>query len=83
MNKLDIIYYLGVLTLVSAVVTIMITKFREYEHIDLKDHIVMITIYIILLIFSIILWKLFIDFLFGFEDIINQDNQSLQRMING
>jgi len=82
MNKLDIVYYFGVIALTFAVIMIMIQKFVEYEEIDLNEHFMMIVIYIILLIFAIILWKLFFDFLFGFEDILNP-NIDYKSILNG
>jgi len=83
MNKLDIIYYLGVFGLISAVIMIMVTKFREYDEINFEEHITMIIIYIILLVLAIILWRLFFNFFFGFADILNQDNIDYERILNG
>ena len=59
MNKFEIIYYLGVLLLISSVVYIMINKLKTFDKI-LKEHIFIIIVYISLLIFSIILWEMII-----------------------
>lgn len=83
MDKLDIVYYMGVLILTSGAIAIMYFKFREYDEIDIKDHIVMITIYIVLLVFAIILWRLLFDMLNGIEDKLNIDNSKYERMLNG
>ena len=83
MDKLDIVYYMGVLILTSGVVAIMYFRFREYDEIDIKKHIVMITIYIILLVLAIILWKILFDMLNGIEDKINIDNSKYERILNG
>jgi hypothetical protein len=76
MTKLELIYYLGVFGLVSAVIAIMVQKFREYDDIDLDDHITMIIIYLILLVFSIILWRLVFDFFYGFADVLHHQNMN-------
>jgi hypothetical protein len=81
MVKLEFVYYLGVIGLVSAVVAIMVQKFREYESIDLDNHIVMIVIYLILMVFSIILWRLVFNFFFGIADVLNHDNINYETMI--
>jgi hypothetical protein len=83
MNKLDIVYYLGVLGLMSAVIAIMVEKFREYEEIDLDNHITMIVIYLVLLVFAIILWRLVFNFFFGIADILNHDNFNYDSMMKG
>jgi len=83
MNKIELVYYFGVIILTSGVILIMIQKFRYYDSIDIKNHIIMITIYIILLVFAIILWRLFYDLLFGITDILNIDNSIYKRVING
>ncbi len=83
MDKLDIVYYMGVLILTSGVIAIMYFRFREYDEIDIKKHIVMITIYIVLLVLAIILWRLLFDMLNGIEDKINIDNSKYERILNG
>ena len=83
MNKLDLIYYLGVFGLMSAVVAIMVNKFREYDEIDLDDHITMIIIYLILLVLSIILWRLVFNFFFGIADILNHQELNYESFLNG
>ena len=83
MNKHDIVYYLGVLGLMSAVIAIMVEKFREYEEIDLDNHITMIVIYLVLLVFAIILWRLVFNFFFGIADILNHDNFNYDSMMKG
>ena len=86
MKQLDIIYFIGVIFLISAVILIIIQKFQEYatfDSIEVDKHITIIVIYIILLIFAIILWKLFIDQLFGIEDLLNKTNHSYESILNG
>ena len=83
MNKLEIVYYFGVIILTSGVIAIMYFKFREYDEIDLENHIVMIIIYIVLLVLAIILWRLLFDMLNGIEDMLNIDNSIYKRVING
>ena len=83
MDKLDIVYYMGVLILTSGVIAIMYFRFREYDEIDIKEHIVIITIYIVLLVLAIILWRLLFDMLNGIEDKLNIDNSKYERMLNG
>jgi uncharacterized protein HemY len=81
--RLEIVYYLGVIGLISAVVAIMIQKFREYEEIDLDEHITMITIYLILLVFAIILWRIIFNFFYGITDILNHNNFNYENIIKG
>ena len=83
MNKLDIVYYFGVFALIGAVIAIMVEKFREHERIDLDNHITMIVIYLILLVFAIILWRLVFNFFFGIADILNHDNFNYDLIMKG
>jgi len=83
MNKLDLIYFLGVFGIMSAVVMIMVHKFREYDSINLDNHITMIVIYLILMVFAIILWRLVFNFFFGIADILNHDEINYNNLFGG
>ncbi len=80
MNKLEIVYYFGVIILTTGVIAIMYFRFREYDEIDLKNHIVIIVIYIVLLVLAIILWRLLFDMLNGIADMINIDNSIYKKV---
>jgi len=80
LNKLEIVYYFGVIILTTGVIAIMYFRFREYDEIDLKNHIVIIVIYIVLLVLAIILWRLLFDMLNGIADMINIDNSIYKKV---
>jgi len=82
-NKLEIVYYFGIIILITGVISIMYFRFKEYDEIDLKNHIVIIVIYIVLLVLAIILWRILFDMLHGIADMINIDNSIYKRVING
>ena len=81
MNKLEIVYYFGVVILTTGVIAIMYFRFREYDEINLENHIFIIIIYILLLIFAIIVWRILFDMLHGIADIININN-SIYKKVN-
>jgi len=83
MNKLEIVYYIGIFTLILGVIMLVTNKFKEYENINLKKHYKMITLYIILLVLSIIAWRIMFNFFFGFADIINQNKIDYKSILNG
>ena len=82
MNKLEIIYYLGILGLVSALILIASYQFKTHNSFDLENNFKLLIIYIIILILSVILWNLFFNFLFGFHNMIN-DKFNYESVING
>jgi len=83
MNNLELVYYLGVFALMSGVIAIMIEKFKEYDNINLDEHITMIVIYLVLLVFAIILWRLVFNFFFGIADILDHQNINYESITNG
>ena len=83
MDKFNTVYYLGVLFLISGVVYIMVNKLKTFDKI-LKEHILIIVIYIALLILSITLWRMVINHIENTYHILHSnDHINYEKMING
>ncbi len=79
----NIIFYFGIIIIISLFIYLTYIKFKDFPEINLNEHKWIILLYIFLLVFSIIIWR--IIFLFiksGFFHII-QYNQVLQKVNHG
>jgi len=77
-NNIEIVYYLGVFGIIFIEGYLLFIKFAEYDEINLKEHIWMILMYIILLIVLVIVWRLMFNFIFHLQDMINSNNASIE-----
>jgi len=83
MSKFEILYYLGVLFLISSVVYIMVTKLKTFDKI-LKEHVLVIIVYIALLLLSIVLWRMVINHIEQtYRMIHHSDTIIYEKMLNG
>ena len=80
---IEIIFYFGNTVIIILFIGLLNKKFKEEDHIDLQEHKWIIFLYMFLLIFAIITWR--IVYLFSIsntQEIINY-NINLQKAING
>ena len=83
MNRSDIILYFGDIVIVSLFIYLNYVKFKDFEEIDLNKHKWIILLYIFLLIFAIIIWRIvFLLIQVNFFRMMEY-NQIIQRAING
>ena len=64
LNSFEIIFYVGVLFLILFFVMLLKLRFEEDDRIDLSEHYLLVTTYIILLVAAIFLWRYIFDILF-------------------
>ena len=79
----DIIFYFGVIIIIGWYVYLVVQRFKEEDKIDLKKHFWIIVLYIVLLIVSIIVWKVISLFLVSSTDMIKNYNTNIANLING
>jgi len=79
----DVIFYFGSIIIILAFVWLVFIRFREDDEIDLKKHLWLIVLYIILLTTAIIAWRvIYLIIVFNFQKLINYNNL-IQRVNNG
>ncbi len=64
LNKFEIIFYLGVGFIVLFFVMLLKLRFQEDDRIDLSDHYLLVTTYILLLVAAIFTWRYLFELLF-------------------
>ena len=79
----DIIFYFGSIIIISFFIYLVYIKFKDFPEIDLNENKWLILLYIFLLIFAIIVWRIvYLLIKTNFSQII-QYNQLIQRISNG
>ena len=79
----DIIFYFGAVVIIFAFIGFVTVKFRNEDNIDLNRHKWIILLYIILLVVSIITWRIvYLLLISSTQEMINY-NINIQRAING
>jgi NADH:ubiquinone oxidoreductase subunit 6 (subunit J) len=79
----DIIFYFGAVVIIFAFIGLVTVKFRNEDNIDLNRHKWIILLYIILLVVSIITWRIvYLLLISSTQEMINY-NINIQRAING
>ena len=79
----DVIFYFGSIIIIFAFVWLVFIRFREDDEINLKEHLWLIVLYIILLITAIIAWRvIYLIIISNSQKIINYNNL-IQRVNNG
>ncbi|HIQ51471.1 MAG TPA: hypothetical protein EYH54_05905 [Nautiliaceae bacterium] len=79
----EIIFYFGVLIIIGTYVYLIIQRFREEDRIDLKKHFWIIIIYIILIIMSIIVWRVIYLLLTSSTHLMRDYNTNIENLLNG
>ena len=79
----DIIFYFGSLILISLFIYLVYIKFKDFPEIDLTEHKWIILLYIFLLVFSIIVWRIIYLVIKANLFEITKYNQIIQRVTNG
>jgi len=79
----DIIFYFGVIVIIGWYIHLIVQRFKEEDKIDLKEHFWIIVLYIVLLIVSIIVWRIISLFLISSTDAIINYNTNIENLING
>ncbi len=74
MNKLDIIYYLGIFGILFVVGYLLFVNFKEYDEINLREHLWIIILYVVVLIISVVVWRLMFNFIFEAQHLISVKN---------
>ncbi|AZV47212.1 hypothetical protein C3L23_07975 [Nautilia sp. PV-1] len=79
----DIIFYFGSVVIIFAFIGLVTVKFKNEDNIDLNEHKWIILLYIILLVVSIITWRvIYLLLISSTQEMINY-NLNIQRAING
>jgi len=79
----DVIFYFGSIIIIFAFVWLVFIRFKEDDEINLKEHLWLIVLYIILLITAIIAWRvIYLIIISNSQKIINYNNL-IQRVNNG
>jgi len=79
----DIIFYFGVIVIMIFYIGIVIKKFKDDDNIDLNEHKWIIIVYIILLVFSIITWRVLNLMIESKIEQINNYNQKIEELEYG
>jgi uncharacterized membrane protein YhaH (DUF805 family) len=79
----DIIFYFGSIVIIFAFIGLVAKKFKDEDNIDLNEHKWIILLYIVLLVFAIITWRVIYLFLISSTQEMINYNQNIQRVING
>ena len=79
----DIIFYFGSIVIIFAFIGLVTKKFKDEDNIDLNEHKWIILLYIVLLVFAIITWRvIYLLLISNIQEMINY-NQNIQSVING
>jgi len=79
----DIIFYFGVIVIIGWYVHLVVQRFKEEDTIDLKEHFWIIVVYIVLIIVSIIVWRIIYLLLISSTDFIINYNTQIENLIDG
>jgi len=79
----DIIFYFGVLIIIGWYIYLVIQRFKEEDKIDLKKHLWIIVVYIVLLVISIIAWRVIYLLLISSTNLMINYNTNIENLING
>jgi len=85
---IEIIFYFGSIIIVVWYVYVLVQRFKEEDKIDLKKHFWIILVYVILLVVSIIAWRVIYLLLISSTDLmINYNsvnyNPNIENLIDG
>ena len=64
LSSYEIIFYLGVAFIILFFVMLLKYRFQEDDRIDLSEHYLLVTTYILFLVATIFLWRYLFDLLF-------------------
>ena len=79
----NVIFYFGAIIITVFYIGIMVKKFKDDDNIDLNEHKWIIIVYIILLVFSIITWRVLNLMIESKMKQINNYNQKIEEFQNG
>ena len=80
---IDIIFYFGSIIIIGIYIYLVIQRFKEEGKIDLKEHFWIIVIYIILIVISIIAWRVIYLLLISSTNLMINYNTNIENLING
>lgn len=81
--NLEILFYIGALTIVFIDAWLVLIYFKGYDEISLKEHFWIIIVYIGLLILALYAWRYFFDYFFSEKliNILQSHNQSIKDIL--
>lgn len=80
---IDIVFYFGAFIIIGLYIYLVIQRFKEEGEIDLKEHFWIIVVYIILIVVSIIAWRIIYLLLISSTHLMMKYNSSIENIING
>ena len=79
----DIIFYFGSIIIIGLYIYLVVQRFKEEGKIDLKEHFWIIAVYIVLVVISIIAWRVIYLLLISSTDLMINYNTNIENLING
>jgi len=79
----DVIFYFGNIIIIALFVWLLILRFKDVDNIDLSRHIWIIILYTILLVLSIITWRIIYLIIISNIKGINNYNIVIESTLNG
>jgi len=80
---IDIVFYFGAFIIIGLYIYLVIQRFKEEDEIDLKEHFWIIVVYIILIVMSIVAWRIIYLLLISSTHLMMKYNSSIENIING
>lgn len=80
---IDIVFYFGAFIIIGLYIYLVIQRFKEEDEIDLKEHFWIIVVYIILIVVSIVAWRIIYLLLISSTHLMIKYNSSIENIING
>ncbi len=79
----ELIFYLGSVIIVGIFIYFVWVRFKEQEQIDLEEHKWIITLYIIMLVVFIIIWRIMFLYFETFTEKSLQQQKIYEKILNG
>lgn len=79
----DVIFYFGAIIIIAFFIGLAVIRFKEDDEIDLKKHLWIIIIYIILLIIAIFSWRILNLMIASKMNQITNYNKTIEDFSNG
>ena len=81
--NIELLFYIGALTIVFIDAWLVLVYFKGYDKISLKEHFWIILLYIGLLILALYAWRYFFDYFFSEKiiDILQSHNESVRDIL--
>ena len=79
----ELIFYLGSVIIVGIFIYFVWVRFKEQEQIDLEKHKWIITLYIVMLVVFIIIWRIMFLYFETFTEKSLQQQKIYEKILNG